>query len=233
MIELSIIAPIYNEEENIEYLYQSITHALNDKISYEIILVNDGSLDNSATLLNNIANDNLAVHVIHFEENCGQTAALWAGMRTAKGELIAIIDADLQTDPKDIVTLLPYMDNYDFVNGKRTNRQDTFIKKVSSKVGNGVRNFITHDTIEDTGCPMKLFKKEVANKYYLFEGMHRFLPTLAKMNGYRVIEIPVSHRERKFGTSKYGIFNRAFVGLMDTIVVGWLKKRHIRYKIRK
>lgn len=233
MIELSIIAPIYNEAENIENLYNAITNVMNQNLNYEIILVNDGSTDNSTALLDRISYNNPLVHVIHFKKNRGQTAALWAGMKAAKGELLAIIDADLQTDPKDIFTLLPYMKDYDFANGKRTSRQDTFIKKVSSKVGNGVRNFITDDSIEDTGCPMKLLKREVADSYYLFEGMHRFLPTLAKMNGYRVIEVSVTHRERKFGASKYGIFNRAFVGLMDAIVVGWLKKRFIHYQIRK
>lgn len=234
MIEISIIAPIYNEEENIQLLYDTIINSLNGYTQqYEIILVNDGSIDNSTFILNQIAQLDTKVQVIHFEKNYGQTSAIWAGMKKATGEYIALIDADLQTDPNDIFHLLPYLKEYDFINGNRVNRQDTFIKRLSSIIGNRFRNFITSDTIQDTGCPMKLFKREIVHSLYLFEGMHRFLPTLAKMNGYRVIEIPVSHKERKFGNSKYGIFNRAFVGLIDTFVVGWIKKRQINYKVHK
>ncbi|GFN34113.1 glycosyltransferase family 2 protein [Paenibacillus xylaniclasticus] len=233
MVRLSIVAPIYNEEENIRPLYEAITNAVKGRIdSYEIVLVNDGSKDRSASLLNELAKEDEAVKVIHFESNCGQTAAIYAGLKQSSGELIALIDADLQTDPRDIFTLMPYIPQMDFVNGKRVRRQDTFLKKVSSRIGNGVRNWLTGDSIYDTGCPMKLMKREVADSYYLYEGMHRFLPTLAKINGFKVIEVAVSHHERQFGVSKYGVFNRAFVGLMDAIVVGWLRKRVIRYQIK-
>jgi len=233
LIKLSVIAPVYNEEDNIIALYHSITEAVEKKVeSYEIILVNDGSRDRSAKILNELAGSDQAVKVVHFEKNCGQTAAIWAGMKKSVGELIAIIDADLQTDPRDIFKLMPYIKKFDFVNGKRIDRKDTLLKKVSSKVGNAVRNWLTGDKIYDTGCPMKLMKREVADSYYLYNGMHRFLPTLAKMNGFRVIEIAVSHRERKFGVSKYGVLNRAFVGLMDAIVIGWLRKRVIHYQVK-
>lgn len=233
MIRLSIVAPIYNEEENIHLLHQAITNAVQSKVdSYEIVLVNDGSRDRSASLLDELAATDPHVKVVHFLRNCGQTAAIYAGMKESSGELVALIDADLQTDPRDIFKLMPYIPNMDFVNGKRVRRKDTFIKKVSSRVGNGVRNWLTGDKIYDTGCPMKLMKREVADSYYLYEGMHRFLPTLAKINGFKVIEIAVSHQERQHGVSKYGVFNRAFVGLMDAIVIGWLRKRVIRYQIR-
>ncbi|OCT14602.1 glycosyl transferase [Paenibacillus pectinilyticus] len=233
MVKLSIIAPIYNEEDNIKLLHQEITDAVRGKIeSYEIVLVNDGSKDRSAILLNELAKSDPAVKVIHFERNSGQTAAISAGLKQSSGELVALIDADLQTDPRDIFKLMPYIVNMDFVNGKRVHRRDTFVKKVSSRVGNGVRNWLTGDKIYDTGCPMKLMKREVADSYYLYEGMHRFLPTLAKINGFKVIEVGVSHRERQHGVSKYGVFNRAFVGLMDAIVIGWLRKRVIHYQIK-
>ncbi|MBO7745046.1 glycosyltransferase family 2 protein [Paenibacillus sp. MWE-103] len=233
MVKLSIVAPIYNEEENILLLHEAITNAVRHKIeSYEIVLVNDGSKDRSASILNELAERDPAVKVIHFVKNCGQTAAIYAGMKGASGELIALIDADLQTDPRDIFKLMPYIPKMDFVNGKRVRRKDTLVKKVSSRIGNGVRNWLTGDTIYDTGCPMKLMKREVAESYYLYEGMHRFLPTLAKINGFQVIEIAVSHQERQHGVSKYGVLNRAFVGLMDAIVIGWLRKRVIRYQIR-
>lgn len=234
MTQLSIIAPIYNEEENIQLLYESVISSIKDKIEeYEIILINDGSTDRSFSILEQLAQFDNHVHAIHFEKNYGQTSAIWAGMKRSTGEYIVLLDADLQTDPNDIFILFPYLKEYDFINGCRKNRQDTFIKKISSIVGNTIRNFITNDSIQDTGCPMKLFKREIVDSLFLFEGMHRFLPTLAKMNGFRVIEVPVSHKERVFGTSKYGILNRAFVGLIDAFVVGWLKKRQIKYKIRK
>lgn len=233
MIELSVIAPVYNEEESIEALYQAVTEALQGKVEqYELVLVNDGSLDRSGFMLDELAAKDSRVRALHFARNCGQTAAIWAGMRAATGRLVALIDADLQTDPNDIFTLMPYLREYDFANGMRVNRRDTLVKKVSSRVGNGVRNWLTGDSIYDTGCPMKLFKLDVARGFYLFNGMHRFLPTLAKMNGFKVIEVAVSHRERRFGVSKYGVFNRAFVGLMDAIVVRWLKKRAIRYEFQ-
>lgn len=233
MTRLSVVAPVYNEEGNVHELYNSITAALAGRIdSYEIVLVNDGSHDRSAVLLDEIAAGDPNVKIIHFEKNCGQTAAIWAGMRNSKGELIALIDADLQTDPRDIFRLMPFIEKIDFVNGKRVDRRDTVLKKISSRIGNGVRNWITKDDIYDTGCPMKLFKREVAESFYLFNGMHRFLPTLAKMNGFSVLEVSVTHRERMHGESKYGVLNRAFVGFMDAIVVGWLRKRVIRYRIR-
>lgn len=234
MIELSIVAPIYNEEENISLLYESIISTMLNKIEhFEIILVNDGSTDNSSHILNQLTLQDPHVHTIHFNKNYGQTSAIWAGMKHATGKYIALIDADLQTDPGDIFKLLPYLANYDFINGKRVNRQDTLTKKISSKIGNNIRNVITNDTIQDTGCPLKLFKREIIPTLYLFDGMHRFLPTLVKINGFRVIEIPISHKERVYGKSKYGILNRAFVGLIDTFVIGWIKKRQLKYEITK
>ncbi|OKP97715.1 glycosyltransferase family 2 protein [Paenibacillus sp. P46E] len=234
MICLSVVAPVYNEEGNIYDLYLSITDALKGRIeSYEIILVNDGSRDQSAVLLDEIARIDEAVKVIHFERNYGQTAAIWAGMKNSTGELIALMDADLQTDPKDIFRLMPFIEKIDFVNGKRRDRKDAILKKISSRIGYGIRNFITGDSIYDTDCPMKLFKREVADSLHLYKGMHRFLPIMAKMNGFSVIEVSVTHQERKHGVSNYGVLNRAFVGLMDAILIGWLKKRVILYRIKK
>lgn len=233
MTRLSVVVPIYNEEGNIYDLYLSIIDALKEKMgSYEIVLVNDGSRDQSAVLLNEIARMDSAVKVIHFEKNYGQTAAIWAGIKSSKGELIALMDGDLQTDPKDIFRLMPFIGKIDFVNGKRADRKDTMLKKISSRIGNGIRNWITGDSIYDTGCPMKLFTREVADSFYLYNGMHRFLPTIAKMNGFSVIEVSVSHQERKHGVSKYGVWNRAYVGFMDAMVIGWLKKRVILYRIK-
>lgn len=229
-MEISVIAPVYNEEENINRLIENVEKVLKQNFkSYEILLVNDGSTDKSKEILDSVENEN--VKVIHFEKNCGQTAATAAGFKYSEGDIIVTIDADLQTDPEDILVLYSYLENYDMINGRRATREDGIIKKISSWVGNTARNIITGDDIKDTGCPLKLFRKEVAKSYYLYEGMHRFLPTLAKINGFRVIEVPVRHYDRMFGQSKYGIWNRLFKGLKDAFAVRWMKKRHIYYTV--
>ncbi|MBB6634604.1 glycosyltransferase family 2 protein [Cohnella thailandensis] len=233
MKELSVVVPLYNERDDLMRLYFAITGALDPFIGeYEIILVNDGSTDGSETLLDRIAENDPRVRVIPFQRNYGQTAAISAGLKMAEGCFIALMDGDLQTYPEDILKLLPYMQEFDFANGTRVERKDTLLKKISSRIGNGVRNRVTGDRVQDTGCPMKVFKSDVAQSFNLYEGFHRFLPTLARMNGFRVVEVPVGHRERTAGHSKYGVLNRAFVGLMDAIVIGWLRKRTINYRIR-
>ncbi|MBY9079340.1 glycosyltransferase family 2 protein [Paenibacillus sp. HN-1] len=224
MTRLSVVAPVYNEEENIYDFYVSITNALKGKIeSYEIVLVNDGSRDRSATYLNEIAQMDRAVNVIHFDRTYGQTAAIWAGMKNSKGELIALMDADLQTDPRNIFNLMPFIERIDFVNGKRANRRDR----------NRFLNRITRDSNYDTRSPMKLLTREVADSFYLYNGMHRFLPALAKMNGFSVIEVSVTQNERKNRVSKYGDLNHLDTGIMDAFMIGWLKKRVIHYRIER
>ncbi|MEK4881386.1 MULTISPECIES: glycosyltransferase family 2 protein [Paenibacillus] len=234
MTHLSVVVPIYNEEENIYDLYLSITEAIRGRIEhYEIVLVNDGSRDRSAALLNEIAQMDQVVKVIHFEKNYGQTAAIWAGIKNSQGELIALMDAALQTDPRNIFRLMPFIKKRDFVNGKWADHKDTWLKKISSGFAKKIRNWIIGDSIYDIGCPMKLFKREVADSFYLYNGMHRFLPTVAKMNGFSVIEVTVTHQARKHGTSKYGEINRGGMGFMDAILIGWLRKRVILYRIKR
>ena len=234
MKRISVIAPVYNERENVSRFISRVEQTLKKRFdSYEIIMIDDGSTDGSSEILDREASVNGHVKVYHFTENNGQTAALSAGFKICSGDLVVTMDSDLQTDPEDIYHLMGYIDDYDMINGKRETREDGLKRKISSLVGNGMRNFITGDNIQDTGCPLKLFKKEVVKSYVLFEGMHRFLPTLAKMNGFRVIEIPVRHYDRKFGKSKYGVFNRAFKGLKDAFAVRWMKKRMLHYKIEE
>lgn len=232
MNRISVIAPVYNEKDNITRFIEKVEESLKKEFSsYEIILIDDGSTDGSREILDKEATKNGHVKVYHFTKNNGQTAALAAGFKVATGNLVVTMDSDLQTTPEDIYTLLPYLENYDMVNGKRETREDGFKRKLSSLVGNGVRNFITKDNIQDTGCPLKLFKKEVVDSFYLYEGMHRFLPTLAKINGFKVIEVPVRHYDREFGTSKYGVWNRIFKGLKDAFAVRWMKQRKLKYVI--
>ncbi|EUB33368.1 MULTISPECIES: glycosyltransferase family 2 protein [Fusobacterium] len=233
MKRISVIAPIYNEKENIELLVEKIKTTLKDRFtSYEIILVDDGSTDGSAELIKKFASEDSHIKDYYFTENNGQTAALAVGFKYCTGDLVVTMDADLQTDPEDIYLMLPYLDKYDMVNGMRTTREDGLKRKISSLIGNGMRNFITKDNIKDTGCPLKLFKKEVVKSFYLYEGMHRFLPTLAKINGFSVIEVPVRHFDRQFGKSKYGVWNRMWKGLKDAFAVRWISKRKLHYKLK-
>ncbi len=231
MQRISVIAPVYNEEENVSLFIKKVEDALKkDFTSYEIILINDGSTDGSKEIMNREASQNGHVKVYHFTKNNGQTAALAAGFEKCTGDIVVTMDSDMQTDPEDIYTLLPYLDKYDMVNGRRATREDGIKKKLSSMIGNGMRNLITGDDIQDTGCPLKLFKKEVAKSYKLFEGMHRFLPTLARLNGFNVVEVPVRHYDREFGVSKYGVWNRMFKGLKDAFAVRWMKSRMLKYE---
>lgn len=233
MIKLSVVVPVYNEEDNILELHQSITDALKDRIgSYEVVLVDDGSRDRSAGILDELARSDKAVKVIHFEKHCGQTAAVWAGLRQSGGEWVALMDADLQSDPRDIFSLLPFIGRVDFVNGKRMNGNGSLFKRLADRIGGGIRNRLTGEHIHDSVSPLKLMKREVADSFHLYKGMHRYLPTLARMNGFTVIEVSVSHRKRKHGTSKYAFLYRILTGFIDAFVISMLKKRVIRYRIR-
>jgi glycosyltransferase involved in cell wall biosynthesis len=172
--------------------------------------------------------------VVSFEKNAGQTAALDAGWRAARGTLVVSLDADLQNDPADIPPMMKKLEQSgaDMVIGVRVNRHDTWSRKMQSKIGNGVRNWITGDHITDTGCSLKLVRREAVERVKLFTGMHRFLPTLVRMQGYKVVEMPVNHRPRQFGASKYGAMNRAFRGLADCFAVRWMGKRMLTYKVK-
>ena len=231
-MEISVVIPVYNEEENIIPMTERLEKALSRGFtSYEIIFVNDGSKDKSKEILDKLSKENTNVVPYHFTKNNGQSAAIAAGFEKAKGDLVVMMDGDLQTDPEDIYELYKYIPEYDMVNGKRATREDGFKRKLASSIGNGFRNFVTGDNIADTGCPLKLFKKEVVKTYKLFNGMHRFLPTLARYNGFKVIEVPVRHYDRMYGVSKYKVFGRAFKGFVDVFAVRWMKNRMLNYKI--
>jgi glycosyltransferase involved in cell wall biosynthesis len=232
--DFSIVVPIYNEAENLAPLTERIIEVFADRsYKYEMVYVNDGSRDGSSSIINDYAADIENLKVLHFTENNGQTAAFLAGFKIAEGDYIITLDADLQVDPEDVFKLIPYLDDCDMVVGMRSNRNDGLKKKISSLVGNGVRNLLTGETISDTGCPLKIFKNEISRYFYPFSGMHRFYPTLARINGYTVKEVPVNHYPRKFGNSKYGIANRIWVGLLDTFAVRWMKKRIIDYELKE
>lgn len=234
--DLSIVFPVYNEEENLPVLLGEIAAALDGRgWSYEIVAVDDGSSDKSLEVLRASRARYPTLRVLAFEKNSGQTAALDAAWHAARGRLVVSLDADLQNDPADIPAMVKKLDETgsDMVIGVRVNRADTWSRKMQSKIGNGVRNWITKDHITDTGCSLKLVKREAIDDVRLFTGMHRFLPTLVRYAGYRVVEMPVNHRPRKFGTSKYGAMNRAFRGLADCFAVRWMGTRMLKYRVRE
>ena len=232
--DLSVVFPVYNEEENIPILLREIAAALHGKgWSYEIVAVDDGSTDRSLDILRQVRAEQPALRVLALEKNSGQTAALDAAWRAARGRLVVSLDADLQNDPADIPAMVGRLEESgsDMVIGVRVNRADTWSRKVQSRIGNSVRNWITGDVITDTGCSLKLVKREAIERVRLFTGMHRFLPTLVRYAGYRVVEMPVNHRPRRFGASKYGAMNRAFRGLADCFAVRWMGRRMLNYSV--
>ena len=232
--DLSVVFPVYNEEENIPILLDEIAKALAPGgWSYEVVAVDDGSTDRSLAVLREQKAKHPMLRVLTFEKNSGQTAALDAAWRAAKGKYVVSLDADLQNDPADIPAMIRKLeqDRVDMVIGVRVNRHDTWSRKMQSRIGNGVRNWITRDQITDTGCSLKLVKKEAIDGVRLYTGMHRFLPTLVRMAGYKVTEMPVNHRARQFGVSKYGAMNRAFRGLADCLAVRWMSTRQLKYRV--
>ncbi|PYQ62155.1 MAG: glycosyltransferase [Acidobacteria bacterium] len=217
---MSVVFPVFNEEENIPILLDEIAAAMRGQPwSYEMVAVDDGSRDRSLEVLRRSRTNYPNLRVLTFEKNSGQTAALDAAWRAARGKYVVSLDADLQNDPADIPPMM--------------NRQDTWTRKMQSRIGNGVRNWITGDQITDTGCSLKLVKREAVDRLSLYTGMHRFLPTLVRMRGYKVVEMPVNHRARKFGVSKYGAMNRAMRGLVDCLAVRWMSKRTLNYRVKE
>src|SRR5207245_3559556 len=201
--EVSVIVPLFNEEENIAILQSELSAALKE-LDYEIIFVDDGSGDRTVERIEPKAN----VRVIRFEKNAGQSAAIYAGLKTACGATAVLIDGDLQNDPADIPRLLAEIDRgADLVCGYRAQRKDTLVKRLTSRTANFVRSRFTKDGVRDTGCTLKAMRCECVSALVPFKGMHRFIPALVKAAGYQLVEIPVNHRPRRFGQSKYGLGN--------------------------
>ena len=231
--QLSIVVPVFNEVDNIRPLVAEVDAAIGPlATSWELLLVDDGSGDGSDVLLDELARADAHLRVLHFERNCGQSAALDAGFRHAAGRVVVMLDADLQTDPEDIPALLRGLEGADAVVGIRAQRRDTAWKRFSSRVANGVRNRLTREDIADTGCPLKAFRAEAIKQVRMFKGAHRFLPTLLRLEGFAVVQVPVRHRPRRAGTSKYGTLDRAFRALRDALGVRWLQDRHLDWRLR-
>ena len=234
MLDLSVVLPVYNEEENLPLLWPELRGVLDPLgITYEIVFVDDGSRDRSADLVKGFRELDSRVRLVRLKENAGETAATEAGFKASRGRCVVVMDADLQNDPRDIPRLLHELDRWDAVTGWRVKRGDgdSLVRQISSRVANRIRNRISDDTIQDSGCTFRAFRRECLRGLVLYRGFHRFIPTLLRMRGYRVLEIPVNHRPRRFGRSKYGVMNRAFVALADLLVVRWMKARMLHYEV--
>ncbi|GAB4282573.1 MAG: glycosyltransferase family 2 protein [Candidatus Rifleibacteriota bacterium] len=232
-IAYTVVVPVFNECENVEDLTRKIEFVMNSiGKPWELILVDDGSTDGSFEKIKEIKKSCPNLHCIKFKQNNGQTAAMAAGIKAARGEIIITLDADLQNDPADIPLLLGKLrEGYDAAVGWRIKRNDNFVRRASSIIANKIRNLISDENIQDTGCSLKAFKSEIIKPIELFEGMHRFLPTLVKMNGGKVTEVKVSHHPRHKGTSKYNVWNRIFRSFLDLLAIRWMKWRKLRYEI--
>lgn len=233
-MKLSVVVPARDEAPNIVPLVGEIRRALEGRFDYEIICVDDGSEDRLPDALRAArAAAGVRLRVLRHERSCGQSTAVWNGVQAAGGELIATLDGDGQNDPADIPRLVTALlvdepGGVQLVIGHRTRRNDSFIRLVSSRIANGIRSSLLGDQTPDTGCGLKVFRREVFLALPYFDHMHRFLPALIRRQGGRVLSVPVNHRSRTRGRSKYGIHNRLWAGIVDLLGVAWLLRRERR-----
>lgn len=229
---LTIIVPVYNEEGNIERLEKELGDFLKiARVSSCVLFVNDGSKDKSGELLKNICQGHPDFYYMELAKNGGLSAAMKAGIDYSYSEFVGYIDADLQTAPEDFNLLLEHVEEYEMVMGIRTGRKDSFVKNMSSKIANGFRRSMTHDGVEDTGCPLKILRTDYAKRIPFFTGMHRFLPALIQLQHGKVKQIPVRHFPRIAGKSKYNLRNRLVGPFKDCFAYRWMRKRYINYEV--
>ena len=235
-VRLSLVIPIYNEQENIPVLLQRVGAALAlIGKPFEVITVDDGSTDNTFKLLSESQPTTPWLRILKMAQNRGQSAAFDAGFKAANGEIIATIDGDLQNDPEEIPRLLLMFDDpanadIDMITGWRQKRADSGFRRFQTRIANRVRNWISQENIQDSASSLKLYKRKCLAGIQLFNGAHRFFPTLVKMRGFKVLETPVKHSQRYAGTAKYGLRNRAFRAFIDLLAVRWMKSRYLKYE---
>lgn len=230
-LTLSVIIPMHNEAENVRPLVDRLSSVLGRwPGGAEILFVDDGSTDRTLGLLKQAQESCPAIRIVRFKQNRGQTAAMAVGFRLAQGDVVVTLDGDLQNDPADIPRLVESLKDWDAVCGVRLRRKDGPWKRFSSRIANGFRNWATQDDIVDTGCTLKAFRRECLENLELYQGMHRFLPTLLRMRGFRVTQVPVSHHPRVAGKTKYGTWGRLVKGLADVWAVRWMKMNRLDYE---
>ena len=233
VIDVSVVIPVYDEELNLPALWSELRAVLERLgLGFEVVFVDDGSRDRSAEIIRSFRELDRRVRLVRLRTNSGETAATDAGFKTARGRLVVVMDADLQNDPADIPRLLSHLDHWDAATGWRVDRAADYniVHRVSSRIANRIRNWLSNDTIMDSSCTFRAFRRDCLQELVLYRGFHRLIPTLLKMRGYRVIEVPVAHRPRRYGRSKYGVVNRAIAGTVDLLVVSWMNARVFRYE---
>lgn len=231
--EISIVIPAYNELENVSPLLAELRAALRPlNRTHEIVFVDDGSTDGTGDRLAEEARQDPSLHPVRLRQRSSQSGALAAGIARARGAIIVTLDADLQNDPADLPAVLAALENADLVSGIRVRRSDNWLRRVSSSIANGTRRMVLGDSISDIGCSFKAYRREALEGIPWFVGVHRFLPALCELRGARLVEVPLRHRPRRFGASKYGVSNRLWRGLRDLFGAHWLKSRLIDYRLR-
>ncbi len=232
--KMTIIVPVFNEAENLERVENELASYLQmASVPARVLFVNDGSSDESQQIIEDICRRQQKFDFVLFEENKGLSAAIKAGFDTVKTELVGYIDADLQTNPEDFNLLLEHIDEYDLVTGVRSERKDSFVKTMSSKIANGIRRAFTRDGMDDTGCPLKVIKSDYAKRIPMFRGLHRFLPAMILLQEGKIVQIPVRHYPRIAGSAKFGLWNRLLGPLSDCFAYLWMKRKYINYSIAK
>jgi glycosyltransferase involved in cell wall biosynthesis len=232
---LSLVIPCYNEEGNLRPLVAAIRDAVEPlELRYEVVVTDDCSTDRSWDILKDLAAEDPRIRAQRLACNCGESAASWAGLKAARGRFLVTLDADLQNDPRDLPRFLKALERFDCVCGTRVEsrgRGDTWVRIASSRLANWVRNKLSGEAISDAGCTYRAFKRECITDLKFFKGMHRFLPTLFKIEGFSVTEIPVTNHPRRAGRSHYGVWNRLFASFYDLLAVRWMKRRMFRYRV--
>ena len=231
---ISVVIPAYNEVDNLAPLFSELRAALEPTgRTWELVMIDDGSSDGTAQAILAESQRDPRVVALILERNAGQSAALAAGLARAQGEIIVTLDSDLQNDPADLPRLLKALETADVVSGVRQKRQDSWVRLVSSRIANAVRRGVLGDPVTDIGCSFKAYRREQLEGLPMFVGVHRFLPALCVFRGARYAEVPLNHRARRHGVSKYGVGNRLWRGIADLFGVQWLKSRLVRYKVRE
>ncbi len=230
--QMTIIVPVYNEEENLDRIETTFKEYFsNSPYRSKLLFIDDGSSDNGFLKILNICTNNTDFEYIKFDKNYGLSSAIKAGIDYCETELLGYIDADLQTTPFDFDILLRYINEYDTVIGIREKRKDTISKKIQSRIANSIRRSLINDGITDTGCPLKVFKTKIVKSIPFYDGMHRFLPALIKLQGNSIKQVKVRHFERIAGKSKFNLLNRSIKPLQDAFAYRWMRSRHIHYVI--
>lgn len=225
-VQVSVIIPVYNEEDNLAPLLEELFPVLRGLGQvFEVVCVDDASSDSSFSILQQLTSTYPQLRTLQHRVNCGESAGQASGFANARGDWVITMDADQQNDPADIPALLNAGADVDAVCGVRKRREDDWVKRLSSRIANGFRNWLTRDTVSDAGCTFRALRREALREIPVFNGMHRFLPTLLRLQGFAVAEIPVNHRPRTRGVSKYGIGNRMFRGLVDCVAILWWRRR--------